>query len=119
MRCIDVVFCFIYVASIDCLVVRYIAKFAIVYEQMRSPMGRNVINGCLKYNLPVLGFISCASAQLFTGQRFRKLCTADQSPWKTLILLEALFIRDGSFSCVGEDSSPFDINDIVSFLCVS
>jgi hypothetical protein len=103
----------------DCLVVRYIAKFAIVYEQMRSPMGRNVINGCLKYNLPVLGFISCASAQLFTGQRFRKLCTADQSPWKTLILLEALFIRDGSFSCVGEDSSPFDINDIVSFLCVS
>jgi hypothetical protein len=103
----------------DCLVVRYIAKFAIVYEQMRSPMGRNVINGCLKYNLPVLGFISCASAQLFTGQRFRKLCTADQSPWKTLILLEALFIRDGSFSCVGEDSAPFDINDIVSFLCVS
>jgi hypothetical protein len=78
----------------DRLVVRYIAKFAVVYEQMRSPMGRNVINGCLKYNLSVLGFICCASSQLYTRQRFRNLCSADQSPWKTLILLEALFIRD-------------------------
>ena len=44
--------------SLRCLrsenrVVNYVAKCAIVYEKMRSPMGRNFINGCIRFNISI------------------------------------------------------------------
>lgn len=112
--------------SLRCLrsenrVVNFIAKCAIDYEKMRSPIGRNFINGCIRFNVSTNWVRSSANECCFTGNRFRKFCSADPSPWKTSFLLECLFLRDNSFSLSfgnGEDNVN-SINDIISYLCMS
>jgi hypothetical protein len=80
-----------------------------------------VINGWVRFNIFTDRVRSSATEFCFTGNRFRKFCSTDPSPWKTSLLLECLFLRDNSFSLEygNEEDGVDSIKEIISFLCVS
>jgi hypothetical protein len=106
----------------ECTVVKYIASFASSHLPMYSPIGRNLVNGCMKYNIPVSYFQSKHNdviEQLLVGSQFKKLCSSNCPVWLTNVLLEAIFVREGYFQCDNNDYSLPCITDIITYLCTS
>ena len=52
----------------------------IIHEPILSPVGRNIINGCIMYKIPITDLSSQYSVLLLTGERFKHLICKPHCP---------------------------------------
>jgi hypothetical protein len=99
----------------DCILVNKLTYRAIHFEQMRSPIGRNAFTCCKRYNVDKIVRVDRA-----TVQRWYEGNISEELMSKVILLLELIFVRDGSFD-VAINGAPFcsrhDIVSCIASLC--
>jgi hypothetical protein len=96
----------------DCVLINQIVHHSIYFERARSPVGRNALSCCIKYNVSNIQSVNSNTVQnCFSRSITEELLS------KVLVLLELIFIRDGSFEAAAPGAAPlFSRQDVISFI---
>ena len=96
----------------DCELVNQLVHHAIYFERVRSPVGRNALLCCNKYHVSMIQRVNSNTVQNW----FNHTITAELMS-KVLVLLELIFIRDGSFEVAANNAAPlYSRQDVISFI---
>ena len=96
----------------DCELVNQLVHHGIYFERARSPVGRNALICCKKYNASDIQSINSNMVHKW----FNSTIT-DELLSKVLVLLELIFIRDGSFEVSAIGAAPlYSRQDVISFI---
>ena len=96
----------------DCVLVNQIVHHSIYFERARSPVGRNALSCCLKYHA---SNIQSVNSNTIHNCFFRSI--DEELLNKVLVLMELIFIRDGSFEATALGAAPlFARQDLISFI---
>jgi len=83
----------------------------IYYERMRSPIGRNALTCCMTY-----GLVDIRNFDRFTVRHWFEGTVTEELLSDVLVLLELIFIRDGSFDVKANEAPLYSRSDIISFI---
>ena len=95
----------------DCVLVKRLVYRAIYFERMRSPIGRNALTCCIRY-----GLISIHNFDKFTVRHWFEGTVTEELLSDVLVLLELIFVRDGSFDVTANEAPLYSRSDIISFI---
>jgi len=95
----------------DCALVNQLVHRGINYERMLSPVGRNALICCKKY-----GVFKIQKVNSTTVQNWFNCTITEELLSKVLVLLELIFIRDGSFEVAENGASLYSRQEIISFI---
>lgn len=96
----------------DCELVNQIVHHGIYFERARSPVGRNALICCKKYNASDIQSINSN-----TVHKWFNSTITDELLSKVLVILELIFIRDGSFEVSAIGAAPlYSRQEVISFI---
>jgi len=93
-------------------IVPAVAHYGVYYERMNSHIGRNAFFCCSRYDVADILCITRCMVSRYVDE-----CISPQLRASVLLLLELLFIREGSFSYSLQSSH--DIDELIDFICTS
>jgi hypothetical protein len=95
----------------DCELVKRLVHRGIYFERMRSPVGRNAMTCCKRYGTFRIESINRSIVRhWYEGEVTEELLS------KVLVLLELIFVRDGSFEVTANEAPLYSRSDIISFI---
>jgi hypothetical protein len=88
-------------------------KEDIYFERTRLPVGRNALKCCKKYHASDIQRVNSN-----TGNKWFNISTiTDELLSEVLVVLELIFIRDGSFEVAAISAAPlYSRQDVISFI---
>ena len=96
----------------DSVLVNQLVRHGIYFERVRSPVGRNALLCCIKYHASMIQRVNSITVQNW----FNRSITAELMS-KVFVLLELIFIRDGSFEVAASNAAPlYSRQDVISFI---
>lgn len=98
----------------DSTLVKFVSNYGVFFGRSLSPIGRNVLSCCSRYDLPLFG-IDILTSSFIANDFYAKLDEGLIS--RVVLLIELLFVRDGGGSLPG-----FTVDEIELFilsLCTS
>ena len=93
--------------------VRHVAYQAIKYNQMQSPLGKNIVSSCIRYSVAIDDFLSLNHNYIFKNV-FSNI--SDDMYNTVQMLLELISIRSGQFKFSSPSISMFDANMLIDWL---
>jgi len=95
----------------DCVLVKRLVYRAIYFERMRLPIGIYALTCCMRY-----GLVNIRNFDRFTLRRWFEGTVTEELLSDVLVLLELIFIRDGSFDVTANEAPLYSRSDIISFI---
>ena len=95
----------------DCELVKRLVHRGIHFERMRSPVGRNALTCCKRY-----GTFNIEGINRSTVRHWYESEVTEELLNIVLVLLELIFIRDGSFEVTANEAALYSRSDIISFI---
>ena len=97
----------------DSALVRNVAYHGIKYNQMQSPLGKNIVSSCIHYNVAIDDFLSLTHNYIF----FKVFSNISDDMFNTVqTLLELTSIWSGQFRFSSASISKFDANILIDWL---
>jgi hypothetical protein len=94
--------------------VKFVTRFGILYGQMDSVVGRNVLNCSLRYDTNIVWILKTE----FAPHKINRHAAASQVDLDiSALLLELLQCRDGSLMLSNDNFNSADIAAMIDFLC--
>ena len=93
--------------------VRQVAYQANKYNQMQSPLGKNIVSSCISYNVAIDDFLSLNHNYIF---KYVFSNISDDMFDTVQMLLELISIRSGQFKFSSVCISMFDANYFIDWL---
>ena len=100
-------------ASSDSSVVNFISFHGIFYGRSFSPIGRNTLFCCKRYNVTLFDFIHIDKNYI---TRWHNNTLNDELISRVSMLAEVLFIRDGSYMLPGFDLQENELRTYINYL---
>jgi hypothetical protein len=98
----------------DSILVKFVSNYGVFFGRSLSPIGRNVLSCCSRYNLSLFD-IDALTSSFIANDFYAKLEEGLIS--RVLLLLELLFLRDGGGSLPGFTGEEIEL--FIQSLCTS
>ena len=96
----------------DNKLVNFVARYAVWYDRMASPLGFSVFQCCSKYDFEYVDFMSLSHQYI---QGYYRSVVSDEDVARVQILLELLFIMSGVYQL--DNFSVSDVKVLFDSLC--